>query len=201
MSFNFLYELQFIKEKLLNDKVILFPTDTVYGLLANAYSEKAKENVFLIKERSREKTFALFIDKKKIDNYLDLNERNYLLFQRFTPGPVTFIVKNKDIKLNHIAFNNKIGVRIPENKFLQKLLEILDFPLIATSANISNEETPINYRDVNNKIKNHHLVHNLNYEYLLDLKPSGFSSSIFDISEDEIKVLRDGKIKLGDLII
>jgi L-threonylcarbamoyladenylate synthase len=192
-------EINILKNKLLNDFVILFPTDTVYALLANAYSKRAMENVFEIKQRPKEKTFAIFADRKKLEKYVELNERNSNLFKKFTPGPVTFVLKNKDQKLSHLEIDEKIGIRIPDNEFLQELLKTIDFPLIATSANISGEKTAIFYEDVNGAIKNHPFVHDFNYESLLDKKPSGISSSIFDISEDEIKILRDGIIKLTDI--
>ena len=200
MENDILKDLETIKKQLLKNKVIVFPTDTVYGLLANGYSEQAMNNVFSIKQRPKEKTFAIFIDKKRIGKYVELSDRNRALLEKYTPGPVTFILKNKDKKLTHLEIDGKIAIRIPENKFLQQLLKILKFPLIATSANISNEKTPIVYQSIDERIKNHDLVNNINYEYLLDKEPSGISSSIFDISENKIKVLREGLIKLYDII-
>ena len=196
-----MHELEIIKKELLNDQIILFPTDTVYGLLTNGYSKQAMDNLFLIKNRPKEKTFAIFIDKKRIIHYAELNDRNRILFEKFTPGSVTFILKNKDKNLSHLEMEGKIGIRIPKNKFLQELLENLNFPIIATSANISGKNTPTHYENIDEAIKNHELTHNINYEYLLDEEPTGLSSSIFDISSDEIKILREGEITLHDLYL
>ena len=149
-----MHEIEIIKKELLNDQIILFPTDTVYGLLANGYSKQAMENLFLIKNRPQEKTFAIFTDKKKLNQYVELNNRNLILFEKFTPGAVTFILKNKNENLKHLEIEGKIGIRIPKNKFLQKLLENLNFPIIATSANISGKNTPTNYENIDETIKN-----------------------------------------------
>jgi len=179
-----------LKQEIQNNKIILFPTDTVYGLLANGYSKIAMDNLFDVKKRPKEKTFAIFVDINRLENYVWLNERNKMLFKKFTPGAVTFILKNRDRNLNHLEIDGKIAIRIPKNKFLQKLLSEIEFPLIATSANLSGQKSTAFYYDVDDEIKSHPLVHNKNYEFLLDEEPLSLSSSIFDISEDQIKTIR-----------
>jgi L-threonylcarbamoyladenylate synthase len=188
-----------IIEYLNQDLIILSPTDTVFGLLANSYSQIAIENLYKIKNRPIHKTFAVFIHPKFLDQYTNLNQRNRKLFEKFTPGPVTFIVKNTNKNLDHISLNNKIAIRIPDNDDLLELLMEYKKPLVATSANISGEENPKNFKEINQFIKTNPLValNNLESHYTM----SHEASSIFDISDYEIKTIRQGNLKIEEIQI
>ena len=76
------------------------------------------KNLYKMKNRPVDKTFAILIHPQYINQYTDLNYRNQKLFEKFTPGPVTFVVQNINHNLSHIELNGKIAIRIPQNKYL-----------------------------------------------------------------------------------
>ena len=179
--------------------IILSPTDTVFGLLANSYSVDAMKNLYKIKNRPVDKTFAIFIHPKYINQYTDFNYRNQKLFEKFTPGPVTFVVKNINHNVSHIELNGKIAIRIPQNKYLLEILEVYKKPLIATSANISGDENPRTFDEISKMIINNPLVISENFNDVFQCEMSQIASSIFDISENKINIVRQGSIKIEEI--
>jgi tRNA threonylcarbamoyl adenosine modification protein (Sua5/YciO/YrdC/YwlC family) len=179
--------------------IIISPTDTVFGLLANSYSIDAMKNLYKIKNRPVDKTFAIFIHPQYINQYTDLNYRNQKLFEKFTPGPVTFVVQNINHNLSHIELNGKIAIRIPQNKYLLEILDKYKKPLIATSANISGDKNPKTFDEINKMIINNPLTIIENFHDILKYKMSQIASSIFDISEDRINTIREGSVKIKEI--
>ena len=152
-----IYEPNFInlkkaKKNIENNNVIGLPTETVYGLAGNAYSDESVKKIFTLKKRP--------IFNPLIIHFKNLNElkknvllnRNFLkLYRAFCPGPITFILKKKaKSKISKIAIARKetIAVRIPKHKVAQSLLNILNFPLAAPSANIASKLSPTSAKDV-----------------------------------------------------
>ena len=176
---------------------ILIPTDTVYGLVADGYSIESRDNLYEIKRRSIEKTFAIFIHAENSDLYFHRNFRNQRIFEKFPY--VTFIVKNINKKLQHLEVDGKIGIRVPNSIPILRLLKIYDKPLIATSANISGDKAPTMLDEVSEEIINHPLVFSRGIQNHFDCIRSGVSSSIFDISEEKIRIIREGSIKLREI--
>ena len=125
-------------ELLKEDKVVAIPTETVYGLAANAFSELAVSMLFSLKNRPQ--TNPLIVHCGSIEQVLSLTsnfpEKALLLAQRFWPGPLTLLLpKNHIIPSNITAGSNRVGVRIPNHPLTLKLLSKLNFPLAAPSAN------------------------------------------------------------------
>lgn len=120
------------------DGVIGLPTETVYGLAGNAFSEKAVQKIFELKERPF--CNPLIVHIKSVD-YLsiiaqDIPKIAYQLAERFWPGPLTMILKKKAIVPNLVTSNHDtVAVRIPNHPVALELLNLLDFPLAAPSAN------------------------------------------------------------------
>lgn len=191
---------QLIIDQLLANKIVLIPTDTIYAAVVNAYSQIAVENLYNLKQRPLEKKFALFIHPEKIKNHVTLNKRNIELIENFIPGEITFILPNIDPQLENLALDNKIGIRAPANEFILKLLFLCDFPLVATSVNISGEVSAVFYDEINPTIKNNEMVFNYNFEKHINIKPSGCGSSIFDLTSEKILMLRKGKISLEEVL-
>ena len=128
------------------------PTETVYGLAANAYSKKATSKIFKLKKRS--KNNPLIVHYHNLDmliNDCEINDNFIKLFKRFCPGPITFVLKlKKESKISKNVTNNKktLAVRFPKHSVTRKLLKILKYPLAAPSANISTKISPVTKEDV-----------------------------------------------------
>ena len=130
--------------------VVVFPTDTVYGLLADATNEKAVKKIFKIKKRLKEKPIPLFVkDIEMAKKFAYINKKQENLLNFFWPGKLTAVLKRKN-NLPRIIFGNKktIGLRIPNFKLLSTLLKKLDRPLTGTSANISGKPASTKIREV-----------------------------------------------------
>lgn len=119
--------------------VVIYPTDTVYGLGANALDEKAIKKIFEIKGRDFKKPISVIVKDlemaKKVANFSKDTEK---ILKKILPGPITVILYKKKILPDILTGgSNKVGLRIPDCKFTKALMEKLDFPITTTSANIS----------------------------------------------------------------
>jgi len=130
------------REVLETGGVIVFPTDTIYGLGANALDEDAVLKIYKIKERNRNKPISILVrDMEMARRVACIDSRAEEILNRFWPGPVTVILRKKDmIPYVLTADTENVAVRIPDSRFIKKLFEKIDFPITATSANISGEE-------------------------------------------------------------
>jgi len=182
------------KKILENNSVIGLPTETVYGLAGNAYSTIAVKKIFKLKKRPSFNPLIIhFKDLYDLQNDALVNNDFKKLYKAFCPGPLTFILKKKKkSRISKIAYAGQktIAVRFPKHKSAKKLLEILEFPVAAPSANISSKLSPTSAIDVfeefGNKIK-----------FILDgnKSPIGLESTIIDLTKTPI-ILRPGSITL-----
>ena len=151
------------KAKMLLDSgyCIAIPTETVYGLAANAYSNTAVKKIYKLKKRPKNNPAIVhYSSLKQLKSDCDLNKNFYLLYKKLCPGPITFVLKlKKDSKISKNVTNNKktLAVRFPSHPLTKKLLKLLNYPLAAPSANISTKISPVSKEDVieefENKIK------------------------------------------------
>ena len=143
------------------DDCVAIPTETVYGLAANAYSSKAVRKIYTLKRRPiNNPSIIHYSSLNQLEKDCELNKNFFKLYKKFCPGPITFVLKlKKESRISKIATNNKktVAIRFPKNKITQKLLKILNYPLAAPSANISTKISPVSASDVReefgNKIK------------------------------------------------
>lgn len=188
-----IYEIKKILEK---GGVGIIPTDTVYGLCANALNRDAIKRIYKIKKRDLDKPLVLFVkDKKEIENYCIVDDIGRKIIERFIPGAITLVLKKKD-PLFSISLKNfdTIGVRIPNNKFIIDLLNSLDFPLATTSANISGEKTPKNLDGLKKIFMG--VV-----DFIVDGGELGdVPSTVLEIFDGEIRVIREGLIKKEEIL-
>ena len=121
--------------------VILYPTDTVYGLGANIFNRKAVRKVYNIKKRSYLKPVSLLVSSKDaipLVSKASLNQLNFI--DKYLPGPYTFILKKSKIVPRHLTSGSAhVGVRVPKSEIACSLAKI--FPITTTSANLSNKDT------------------------------------------------------------
>ena len=135
-----------------NGGVVAVPTETVYGLAANAYNNKAIQKIYSLKKRpSRNPLIVHFKNIESIKSEAVINKNFLKLVKKFSPGPLTYILKKKKIsKISKLANKglDTIAVRIPKEKNIIKLLSILKYPLAAPSANKSKSLSPTTAKHV-----------------------------------------------------
>ena len=151
------------KSKLYLDKneCIGIPTETVYGLAANAYSDKATEKIFKLKKRPKKNPLIVhYCSIRDLKKDCNINKNFLKLYKNFCPGPITFILKKKkESKISKNVNNDKstLAVRFPKHPLTRKLLKFLNYPLAAPSANISSRVSAVSKMDVieefGNKVK------------------------------------------------
>lgn len=164
---------------ILERKIVILPTDTIYGFSALVECE---DSVRELKKRDG-KPFIYLISQKKELDYFNIDYLKYdEILSKNWPGPITFLMNNK--------FNQKTGVRLTNNKFINALIDKVGLPLISTSVNYSNEK-PI--EDISKITEEFEELVNL---IVVDegYKP-GLSSTIVDISTQDYKIIREGEAK------
>lgn len=140
-----------IKEEILNDNLVIFPTETVYGIGANALSEKAVSKIFAVKTRALNNPLIVHLkDKKEIGKYAIIeNEVEQKLINTFMPGPFTLILKKKDTIPPVVTANmDSVGIRVPINSIANQFLELVSVPIAAPSANISSRPSGTKVEDI-----------------------------------------------------
>lgn len=131
-----------IVNELKKGNIVITPTDTVYGILADASNENAVKKVYNAKKREYGKPFILYVsDKEMLYKYTkNLNDLEKELINKYTPGKLTIIL-NKNDNVSDLITKDTVGIRIPNNKDLIEIINRVGNPLITTSANISSKET------------------------------------------------------------
>jgi len=177
-----------------NNECIGIPTETVYGLAANAYSSSAVSKVFKLKKRPKKNPLIVhYYSKSQLEKDCHLNKNFYKLYKKFCPGPLTFILRLKSNSMINNKVTNKkksLAVRFPKHPVIRSLLNKIDFPLAAPSANISSSISPVTKNDVidefGKKIK-----------YVLNGGRSniGLESTIIDLTSKP-KIIRLGGLNL-----
>lgn len=135
--------MEMAREVLRKGGVVVYPTDTLYGLGANIFQEEAVKRVYSIKKRSKKKPLSICLSRvEDLESVAYLEGDALLLAQDLLPGPYTLILKKRDQVPDLLtAGSDKIGIRIPDSPVCQELA--LEFPITTTSANLSGEESPL----------------------------------------------------------
>ena len=183
-------------KKILNKgECVAIPTETVYGLAGNAYSDLACKKIFNLKKRPKNNPLIVhYFNNQGLENDCNINKNFLKLYKKFCPGPITFILNlKKNSKISKVATNKKntLAVRFPQHPVTRNLLKKLDFPLAAPSANLSSRVSAVSSADVREdfgkKIK-----------YILEGGKSsiGLESTIIDL-RDKPKILRLGGLEIS----
>ena len=140
------------KKYLDKNDCIAVPTETVYGLAGNAYSDIAVKKIFKLKKRPVNNPLIVhYYNVNKLKQDCHINDNFIKLFNKFSPGPITFILKlKKDSKISNFVTNKQktLAVRFPKHLLFRKLLKNLNYPLAAPSANISTKLSSVQASDV-----------------------------------------------------
>lgn len=183
---------QFAKNLILNNELVAFPTETVYGLGANASSEISCNKIFQAKGRPQDNPLIVHVGRKKdIPKYVaSINEIEKKIIRFFMPGPISIVFpKNKLISNAATCNSPTVAIRLPINKIARKFINICNCPIAAPSANSSKRPSPTCakhvYDDLNGKI-----------ELIIDGGNTniGIESTVVKVENNMIYILRPGKI-------
>src|SRR5690554_812498 len=174
------------------NKIIIFPTDTVYGIGAPIYDLDSIKKIYEIKGRSFDKQLPVLCSSiEQIEKFAVVNDETLKLARNFWPGALTLILKTKD---DYYKFSGEktIGVRIPNHKLALELLNELG-PLKTTSINDSGSEPLNDYETIHQKYNN-----KVSYIYKNTEASIGLASTIVSLVDD-VKILRLGNITLEQI--
>lgn len=187
-----------IKDAFLNGELVIFPTETVYGIGANALNKVAVDSIFVAKGRANDNPLIVHLaDKSDIEKYAIIsNDIERKLIDYFMPGPFTLILKKRDIIPSNVSAGlDTVGIRIPRNTMAHKILEYVNLPIAAPSANISGKPSGTQINDIEKEFKN-------KVKYIIDGSESeiGLESTVVKIIDNIPVILRPGYITKEDII-
>ena len=175
--------------------VVIFPTDTVYGIGCNPYDKNAIDKIFKIKKRDKTKQLPILgYSKQILKQIVEFDEIANKITDKFWPGRLTLVLPLKDAKLQKLSGSTKtIAVRVPNNKCALTLLKECKL-IIGTSANISGKKSLVDPSYLKDKV--------LDCDVFLNDGPiqSSGASTIIEIKNKNIKILRNGDIHEADLV-
>ena len=188
------YKIRKVVEILNNDGIIIYPTDTIYGIGCSIYSQKAIEKIRQIKGREKNKYFSILCyDLKDLSKYAkNVSNEAYKLMKRILPGPYTVVLQaSRELpKILH-SKRKTVGLRIPDHTLSREIVKELGHPIITTSANRSGQE-PLNDPKLLEKEFGKEVDVVIEGEVLFS-EPS----TVIDLSEQPFKILRKGQDPYG----
>ncbi len=178
-----------------NGGIVVFPTDTVYGIGCDPYNKKSVDRIYQIKERPKSNPFpVLAYSMDVVSEIVEFDKYSKQIAEKFWPGPLTLILRLKDEQLKKsLNLEDKIAIRIPNNQCLLDLLKKSKL-LIGTSANISGEQSFTNSHECYQKIQN--------FDIFLDdgdIK-NGLESTILEMDQGNPIIHRIGALKKEEII-
>lgn len=187
--------IQTAMELLQEGEIVAFPTDTVYGLGANAFYSPGIIKLFEAKGRDANKAIAVLIgDISQLELLTEeMNETSKKLAKKFWPGALTLVVPKKKDLPELLTAGNSIGIRIPDHPVALELLRQFG-PIAATSANLSGKTNPHDAKDVLKQL-------NKRIPLILDggRCSGGIPSTVIDCTNGEVRILRPGAISQKDI--
>ena len=127
-----------------NNGIVIYPTETVYGIGANIFSNVALEKVFAIKKRDKDKPVSVAVsDIRMMENLVYIGKKERHFIEKFLPGPVTVLLKKRDKVPGVLTSGSElVGIRFPAHETTIKLIQLAGVPITSTSANFSGEAPP-----------------------------------------------------------
>lgn len=184
-------------ESIKQGKLVLFPTETVYGIGANALDEKAVKNIFIAKGRAQDNPLIVHIANIEMVNKLakNIGEIEQKLMQTFWPGPFTIVLEKKPIIPQIITGGlETVAIRMPSNEIARKLIKYSGCPIAAPSANISGKPSGTLVEDIIDELDG-------KVDYIIDSGKAliGVESTVVRVVDDTVHILRPGKITPEDI--
>jgi len=188
-----------IAGKLISDgKLVIFPTETVYGLGASALNKEAVKAVYKAKGRPADNPLIVHISSpEEAEKYAYTNELYYKLADAFMPGPLTIILPKKDTIPYEVTCGlDSVALRVPSDPIAHRLIEAAGCPIAAPSANLSGRPSPTSFQhvleDMNGKVDA--IIDGGNCQV-------GLESTVIKITDNEVELLRPGKVTFEELLI
>lgn len=179
-----------VVEMLKSGKIIVYPTDTIYGIGCDILNKKSVETIQKIKDRKKPKPLSIICsDLKDISRWAIVSNTQYKILKKYLPGPYTFILKasNDAPKILQDAKRKTIGIRIPDNVICCELSKQLGNPIITTSVNLAGEKNYISPDDIKRDWYG-------KVDLILDAgELNNDPSTIVSLVDDNIEILRQGK--------
>ncbi len=184
-------------ESIKQGKLVLFPTETVYGIGANALDEKAVKDIFVAKGRAQDNPLIVHIASMEMINKLvqNIGEIELKLMKTFWPGPLTIVLEKTPIIPNVITGGlDTVAIRMPSNKTARKLIEYSGCPIAAPSANISGKPSGTLVEDIIEELDG-------KVDYIIDSGKVdiGVESTVVRVVNETVHILRPGKITPEDI--
>lgn len=180
-------KIEMAREILRQGGTIVYPTDTVYGLAANIFHEKAVLKVYQMKKRLKNKPISVCLSQiQDIKTVAQLDPDLEKIVQKILPGPYTLILNKKDNLQSRVtAGTDKIGIRIPNNVICRELSR--KFPITTTSANLSGHPSPTSARKAQKELDD-------KPDIILDSGPcsDGISSTVVNLTVTPSRIIREG---------
>lgn len=172
--------------------IVIFPTETVYGIGVNGLDEEAVKKLYKVKKRPEDKPISLLVSNMDMVNQIskDISEVEYKLMETFFPGPFTIILKKRKNVPDIVTANqDTVGVRMPDNETTRKLIEYAGVPIATPSANISGKPSGTNMKEIMKDFDD-------KVDYYIDGGESklGVASTIVKVIDEIPHILRQGTI-------
>ncbi|OGU58683.1 MAG: threonylcarbamoyl-AMP synthase [Ignavibacteria bacterium GWF2_33_9] len=189
---NYDFAIMVAQKAVLNGDLIVFPTDTVYGVGCFYKNIDAVKEIYHIKTRQFNKPLAVyFSDVDMVEDFVkDYSPTLQVLCEEFLPGQLTIITeKNRRISDIITSGQNTIGFRVPKSKFILDLVDEIGYPMVGTSANISNAPAAKTAKEA-------FKVFNTKLPYIFqdDTGASGVDSTIISVIKEKVKLIREGAL-------
>lgn len=184
-------------QDILNGKLVIFPTETVYGIGANALNDNACKNIFKAKGRAGDNPLIVHVNNVDMIKQLveEPNEVEKILISTFCPGPFTLILKAKNIIPKSVTAGlDTVGIRMPSNKIANKLIEYAGVPIAAPSANVSGRPSGTKIEDILKEFDGK--VSTIIDDGMVDI---GLESTVVRVIDNKVRILRPGKITKEDI--
>jgi L-threonylcarbamoyladenylate synthase len=182
-----------------NGGIAVYPTDTAYGLGANALNESAICKIFAIKERDRKKPLSITVrDIEMAKRYAIISAAAEEFLKQAWPGAITVVLRKRSLLPDILIDGGTIGIRMPDHEFHESLFKRIDFPITATSANISGNESVWNIADFKRQLRGRTCRPDLVID--AGALPPTHPSTVIDLSGQEPKILRTGPISKKTLL-
>ncbi len=197
----FLSQIKYVANALKNEKIIIYPTDTIYSIGGNGLNLKIIKKIFAIKKRTSEKALPLLIKNIEMAEKLAfIDKKTKKIIEAVWPGQITLILwKRRFIPLELTSGNETVAMRFNNHWFLDKLFEFIDFPLISTSANISGKENLYNINDLIKTFEKEKIKPDIIID-AGDINPDTPASTIIDLTKPKPMILRIGAVKPDELL-
>jgi L-threonylcarbamoyladenylate synthase len=182
-------------QKVKEGGLVVYPTDTVYGLGCDPFNVKAVKRVLSLKNERRKPLPILASSIKAVEEVAFLSENAKKVANAFWPGPLTLVVPKKPILPNIVTcYSESVGVRVPKHDIALRLIRLSNGLLVGTSANRTGEEPPLTALEADNRIGRA-------VDLILDGGPATLrvSSTVVDLTSEEPRILREGPMTLRDI--